>query len=229
MALKFGDVFKKVDLGKATDIAAGVKGSIASILDRKQDVEDVDSQVECIQIESVDTSAEAVAKASKLLESAHELQAKVSQFVANNGDKLKQWYSDNKLNEKIKKVVKKAGAMVIYPVMMLYNLMKSPNTPVKDKALIVAPLAYFILPADMIPDVFVGIGYVDDGVAIMTSLKSLASSITPEIQEETKQQYIKIVGENDTTVIDKISKVVQDNQDAIIDSISETAKETKKR
>lgn len=229
MALKFGDVFKKVDLGKATDIAAGVKGSIASILDRKQDVEDVDSQAECIEIESVDTSAEAVAKASKLLESAHELQAKVSQFVANNGDKLKQWYSDNKLDEKIKKVVKKAGAMVIYPVMMLYNLMKSPNTPVKDKALIVAPLAYFILPADMIPDVFVGIGYVDDGVAIMTSLKSLASSITPEIQEETKQQYIKIVGENDTTVIDKISKVVLDNQDAIIDSISETAKETKKR
>ena len=229
MALKFGDVFKKVDLGKATDIAAGVKGSIASILDRKQDVEDVDSQAECIEIESVDTSAEAVAKANKLLESAHELQAKVSQFVANNGDKLKQWYSDNKLDEKIKKVVKKAGAMVIYPVMMLYNLMKSPNTPVKDKALIVAPLAYFILPADMIPDVFVGIGYVDDGVAIMTSLKSLASSITPEIQEETKQQYIKIVGENDTAVIDNISKVVLDNQDAIIDSISETAKETKKR
>ena len=229
MALKFGDVFKKVDLGKATDIAAGVKGSIASILDRKQDVEDVDSQAECTEIESVDTSAEAVAKASKLLESAHELQAKVSQFVANNGDKLKQWYSDNKLDEKIKKVVKKAGAMVIYPVMMLYNLMKSPNTPVKDKALIVAPLAYFILPADMIPDVFVGIGYVDDGVAIMTSLKSLASSITPEIQEETKQQYIKIVGENDTAVIDNISKVVLDNQDAIIDSISETAKETKKR
>ena len=157
MALKFGDVFKKVDLGKAADIAAGVKGSIASIFDRKQDVEDVDSQAECIEIESVDTSAEAVAKASKLLESAHELQAKVSQFVANNGDKLKQWYSDNKLDEKIKKVVKKAGAMVIYPVMMLYNLMKSPNTPVKDKALIVAPLAYFILPADMIPDVFVGI------------------------------------------------------------------------
>ena len=64
MALKFGDVFKKVDLGKATDIAAGVKGSIASIFDRKQDVEDVDSQAECIEIESVDTSAEAVAKAS---------------------------------------------------------------------------------------------------------------------------------------------------------------------
>ena len=229
MALKFGDVFKKVDLDKATDIAAGVKGSIASIFDRKQDVEDVDSQAECIEIESVDTSAEAVAKASKLLESAHELQEKVSQFVANNGDKLKQWYSDNKLDEKIKKVVKKAGAMVIYPVMMLYNLMKSPNTPVKDKALIVAPLAYFIFPADMIPDVFAGIGYVDDGVAIMASLKSLASSITPEIQEETKQQYIKIVGENDTAVIDKISKVVQDNQDAIIDSISEAAKETKKR
>ena len=112
MALKFGDVFKKVDLGKATDIAAGVKGSIASILDRKQDVEDVDSQAECIEIESVDTSAEAVAKASKLLESAHELQAKVLQFVANNGDKLKQWYSDNKLDEKIKKVVKKAGRTI---------------------------------------------------------------------------------------------------------------------
>ena len=230
MALKFTDTFKKIDLSKATEIASGVKGSISSMFDRKQDAEDVaDPQTECIKVESVDTSAEAVEQAHKLSESAHELQEKVAQFIANNGDKLKQWYSDNKLNEKIEKAVKKAGAVIIYPVMMLYNLMKSPNTTVKDKMLIVAPLAYFILPADLIPDVFVGIGYADDGIAIMASLKALASSITPEIQEQTKQQYIKIVGDDDTTVIDKISKVVQDNQDSIIDSISEASKESKKK
>ena len=230
MALKLADAFKKIDLSKATEIASGVKGSISSMFDRKQNAEDVaDPQTECIEAESVDTSAEDVAQASKLSESAHELQEKVAQFIANNGDKLKQWYSDNKLNEKIEKAVKKAGAVIIYPVMMLYNLMKSPNTTVKDKMLIVAPLAYFILPTDLIPDVFVGIGYADDGVAIMASLRALASSITPEIQEQTKQQYIKIVGEEDTTVIDKISKAVQDNQDSIIGSISEAAKESKKK
>ena len=230
MALKFTDTFKKIDLSKATEIASGAKGVISSIFDRKQSAEEAtDPQSECIEDESVDTSAEAIEQASNLSQSVHELQEKVAQFIANNGDKLKQWYSDNKLSEKIEKVVKKAGAMVIYPVMMLYNLMKSPNTTVKDKMLIVAPLAYFILPADLIPDVFVGIGYADDGIAIMASLKALASSITPEIQEQTKQQYIKIVGDDDTTVIDKISKVVQDNQDSIIDSISEASKESKKK
>ena len=230
MALKFTDTFKKIDLGKATEIASGVKGSISSIFDRKQSAEvATDLQSECIEDESVDTSTEAIEQASKLSQSAHELQEKVAQFIANNSDKLKHWYSDNNLDEKIKKSVKKAGAVVIYPVMLLYNLMKSPNTTVKDKMLIIAPLAYFILPTDLIPDIFVGMGYADDGIAIMASLKALASSITPEIQEQTKQQYIKIVGDEDTTILDKITKTVQDNQDSIINSIAEHSNESKKK
>ena len=55
MALKFADAIKKIDLGKATEIASGVKGPISSIFDRKHDVEDIDLQTECLEAESVDT------------------------------------------------------------------------------------------------------------------------------------------------------------------------------
>ena len=76
--------------------------------------------------------------------------------------------------------------------------------------LIIAPLAYFILPADLIPDVFLGVGYVDDGVAVMTALKTFASSITPEITDQTRIMCKNLIGETDENVIngvlDKISQ-----------------------
>lgn len=219
MALKFTDKLKSIDFSKASEAISNASSSLSTMFKKSTDSESVTD----------DLPQEVNEQDKELAGSTHELRDKVAQFIANNSDKLKQWYSDNELDEKIKKNVKKAGAVVIYPVMMLYNLMKSPNTTVKDKMIIVAPLAYFILPTDLIPDIFVGIGYADDGIAIMASLRALASSITPEIQEQTKQQYIKIVGDDDTTVIDNISKAVQDNQDSIIDSIAEHAKESKKK
>lgn len=219
MALKFTNKLKSIDFSKASEAISNASSSLSTMFKKSTDSESVTDEL----------PQEGNEQDKKLADSTHELRDKVAQFIANNSDKLRQWYSDNELDEKIKKSVKKAGAVVIYPVMMLYNLMKSPNTTVKDKMIIVAPLAYFILPTDLIPDIFVGIGYADDGIAIMASLRALASSITPEIQEQTKQQYIKIVGDDDTTVIDNISKAVQENQDSIIDSIAEHAKESKKK
>ena len=45
---------------------------------------------------------------SKVAASTAELQEKVSKFLADNNDKLKKWFSDNQLEEKLSKVAKKA-------------------------------------------------------------------------------------------------------------------------
>ena len=37
-----------------------------------------------------------------------------------------------------------------------------PSTPARVKVILVAALAYFIMPADMIPDVIIGLGFTDD-------------------------------------------------------------------
>lgn len=137
-----------------------------------------------------------------------ELQEKVSIYLAENADKLKKWFSDAQLGEKLGKVAKKVGSVILYPVLLLYNLYKSPNTSAKDKLMIVAPLAYFILPIDLIPDVIVGLGFADDGVAVMAALKSLASSMTPEIIEQTKSMHKDLIGDVDASVAEKIENEI---------------------
>lgn len=234
MALKFTDALKKIDLSRAADVASGVKSSVSALFDRKSNKEATSEAAPSVNDEAqeqVVAEPKHIEQAKHLAASAHELQERVAQYIIENSDKLKQWYSDNQLNEKITKVMKKAGAIIIYPVMMLYNLMKAPSTSLQDKMLIVVPLAYFIMPADLIPDALVGvggIGFADDGVAIMTSIKALSASITPEIQEQTKQQYCAMIGEEDTIIIDNITKLVQDNQEGIIKAIAENGTANRK-
>jgi uncharacterized membrane protein YkvA (DUF1232 family) len=54
-----------------------------------------------------------------------------------------------------------------------------PETPMRVKALLLAALAYFILPMDVIPDFFALIGYNDDAVVLATVLSMVARNITP--------------------------------------------------
>ena len=136
------------------------------------------------------------------------LQEKVTVYLDENSDKLKKWFSDAQLSVKLGKVAKKVGSVILYPVLLLYNMYKSPNTSSKDKLIIIAPLAYFILPVDLIPDMVLGLGYADDGIALMASLKAIASSITPEIIEQTKSMHKDLIGEIDPKVAESIESEI---------------------
>lgn len=162
-------------------------------------------------------------------EKSEELQEDIERFLTENGEKLQEWYSDNQINEKIAKVAKKVGAVIIYPVLLLYNLLSSPDTAVKDKMYIILPLAYFILPTDIIPDVIVGFGYADDGLAIMRAVKSLSSSITPKLQEKSKMQCREIFGELDEKLLEKMTEAVNKNQDELVSLVEEKYKNKSKK
>ena len=147
-----------------------------------------------------------------------QLQEQVVQYLTDNSEKLKQWYSDSQMDEKIASVAKKAGGIIIYPAILLYNVLKSPQTPLQDKMFIMAPLAYFILPADIIPDFIAALGYADDSIAVTKSLQTISSSITPALQEETKLQCEEIFGELDENLLDQISGIINENQKVILSS-----------
>ena len=202
MALKFTDKLKGIDIPKV---------SISNLFAKKLDAENLDNMQVQGDFEAVGMNSKEVEQIECLASSTHELQEKVSQFLAENSEKLTKWFSDNQINEKIAKVAKKAGATIIYPALLLYNLFKSPQTSAKEKMLIVAPLAYFVMPADLIADIIPIAGFADDGLALMTSIKTLATSITTEIQEQTKVLCEKLMGEVDEGVIKKISNVVNEN------------------
>ena len=53
-------------------------------------------------------------------------------------------------------------------------------TPLPVKATLVGALAYFVLPADTIPDVLPVIGFTDDAAVLATAIKLVTSHIRPE-------------------------------------------------
>lgn len=228
MALKFTDKLKNLDLSKAGQVVSNTKSSITSIFEKKS-AEKSDEPGEDLADESVELTVEETKKFEKLATTSEELRERVTQYIAENGDKIQKWYSDSKMNEKLEKVGKKIGATLLYPVLLLYNLFRAPSTTVGEKMAIIAPLAYFIIPIDMIPDglaVFAGAGYVDDGAAVMACVKALSSSITLDIQNQAKAQCKEIVGEVDETVLKTVSTTLNDNQEAIVNSVTKVINES---
>lgn len=54
-----------------------------------------------------------------------------------------------------------------------------PDTPHRVRAILLAALAYFILPSDLVPDILVGIGFGDDAAVLLATITSVRGYITP--------------------------------------------------
>ena len=117
----------------------------------------------------------------------------MNQFTIENAPQYERHYSDDKLWQKLKKFAGKWGEKLLYPAMMLYCMMKSPNVSLRDKAIIVGALGYLILPFDAVPDFIPMLGIVDDISAIMLTLKTLDKHLTPEIRNEAREQTDKLL------------------------------------
>lgn len=107
--------------------------------------------------------------------------------------KYRKYYSELTLSEKVISVVDVVGEKLIIPILQGYYALCSARTPLKNKLLIMAGLGYFILPADMIPDVLGMFGFVDDLAVITFVLNQVQSSITPEIMAKAEEKYRKLL------------------------------------
>ena len=53
------------------------------------------------------------------------------------------------------------------------------DTPLHVKTALIATLAYFVLPADLVPDFLPGLGYVDDAASLAATMRLVAAHILP--------------------------------------------------
>ncbi len=70
------------------------------------------------------------------------------------------------------------------------------ETPVHVKAALIGAIAYFVLPADVVPDVLPVIGYTDDAAMLAGAIKLVASHITPDHREAARQKLARMRGAN---------------------------------
>lgn len=72
----------------------------------------------------------------------------------------------------------------------LYFCMIDPQTPLPAKATIAGALAYFLLPADAIPDVIAGLGFTDDASVIATTLVAVSTCITDKHKQQASEFFV---------------------------------------
>ncbi len=61
------------------------------------------------------------------------------------------------------------------------------NTPFRVRGTLLAALAYFIMPADLIPDIILGLGFTDDAAVVATAIALVRNSILPEHRLKARQ------------------------------------------
>lgn len=115
-------------------------------------------------------------------------------------------YSENKLLRKLSSAAKWAGAKVVYAVLLLYYILRSPNISAADKSKIYGALGYFILPTDLVLDFIPMMGYTDDMAALLWALHTVTNNITPEIKQQAKDKLAELLGTVDEKKIEEITK-----------------------
>jgi uncharacterized membrane protein YkvA (DUF1232 family) len=62
-------------------------------------------------------------------------------------------------------------------VLAMWFAMLDPTVPLRPKARFLFAIAYFVIPFDIVPDFFVGIGYIDDAAVVSATVRALTAFI----------------------------------------------------
>ena len=68
------------------------------------------------------------------------------------------------------------------------------DTPLYVKAMLMAAIAYFITPADVIPDFIAGLGYTDDAAVLMAAIRAVGASLKPVHRERARRVLAEMAG-----------------------------------
>lgn len=88
---------------------------------------------------------------------------------------------EKRVRRKFWATAKKAARQIPFmeDVVAGYYCALDTNTPTRVRGIMLAALAYFVLPFDVIPDFLAGFGFTDDIAVLMTALSAVHSHITP--------------------------------------------------
>jgi len=68
-----------------------------------------------------------------------------------------------------------------------YYAMLDPKTPTRARLTLVAALAYFVAPFDVVPDMLLGLGFLDDASVLAAALSAVVGSIREEHREAARR------------------------------------------
>lgn len=77
-----------------------------------------------------------------------------------------------------------------------YYAALDPSTPKRVKGVLLAALAYFVIPADLLPDIIIGFGFTDDATVLATAL----SIVGGHVEERHRRAARRLLGRREPAV-----------------------------
>lgn len=100
-------------------------------------------------------------------------------------------FSEPRFREKLARVARRSGRAVVEKALWLYLAAKRPATPAWARATVYGALAYFVLPADAVPDLIPGAGYSDDLGVLAFAVATIAAHIDEAVKQETARRLAR--------------------------------------
>jgi uncharacterized membrane protein YkvA (DUF1232 family) len=72
-------------------------------------------------------------------------------------------------------------------VVAAYYAMLDPATPARARLTLLAALAYFVAPFDVVPDLIAGLGFMDDATVLLAAISAVRGSIRDEHRAAARQ------------------------------------------
>ena len=69
------------------------------------------------------------------------------------------------------------------------------QTPIRTKGVMLAALAYFVLPTDMIPDIIPGLGFTDDAAVLIALFNVVGRAVKPRHQQRAADTLRRFEGD----------------------------------
>lgn len=90
------------------------------------------------------------------------------------------------LKDKLQEYATKVGRISARPLLLLYFIMVSKNTPKSDKLMILSTISYLVFPVDLISAKRLPIiGWIDEAFSLSVVYQKVSKNITPEIERKT--------------------------------------------
>lgn len=79
-------------------------------------------------------------------------------------------------------------------VVAAYHCALDPKTPTASRGVLLAALAYFVLPMDFLPDILFGLGFTDDVAVLWAAFRAVQDNIRPEHYEKARHSLNSLAG-----------------------------------
>ena len=90
------------------------------------------------------------------------------------------------LKDKLQEYATKVGRISARPLLLLYFIMVSKDTPKSDKLMILSTISYLMLPVDLFSAKRLPIiGWIDEAFSLSVAYQKMSKNITPEIERKT--------------------------------------------